>query len=420
MALKDVLGLSERAQDFSIAIQEAEKRLLSKEPLKASVIATIIRTFGKARRMTRALEVFNSIGQHSTRKRPSSYHYAAILTACADNANWEDALAIVDRMRSEKRSRPNAVVYTAAMTACTRAGRYKDCLDIFDTISAEGVPLDVGCYNCAITACSHTGKYSKAFDMLEEMTNAHIRLDEVTYGAMLSCCEKAGDWVLANNLLNRARASKHVTINEIMITSAMGAFTEGGQPQRAIELFNDTRETQTEKSMPLTYPIYIAALKALRAITEGSDGDKRVSAVSMATREGGGAPHTLQALHILREMARRHIRMTSFALATAMRVMEAEGAYMASQEVYELGVKNRLFSAEVANVDEDRRIDLRESHPSMVRAVLRSTLTKLYGGDAEIQDILIVLGKGSWHVMCVLFDRVMIVIMYSFSDPPHP
>lgn len=409
--LKDQLEISMKTKNFADAVAEAENRLKEKGPLKASVIATVIRTFGKAGMIDRALEVFNAISKKSIakRKRPSGYHYAAIMTACADNKRWESALEILDQVREDKRSRPNVVIYTAAMTACAKAERWKEMLDIFDTLIEERLPLDTACYNAALMACSHTNQFTKAFDLFEEMSNSRIQPDDMTYGAMLSCCDKAGDWVLAHSLITRVKESRGLTLNKVMVTSAMSAYNRGGEPRRALELFEEVRKpASTAEKFLLDYPLYSAAMFSMCAIAEGQ------------AKENGGqtAPRSdlpigsksLESLKLLREMAKRNIRVTANVVLVAIRTMEAEGAHSAAQEVFELAVRNNLFPGLELLSDKNRKVDVRKWWPSACRALLRLELTKIYKGQTSPDDVMIIVGE-----LLIQLYVVMIYIYYIFT-----
>jgi pentatricopeptide repeat protein len=393
--LKEQLEVSMKTKDFTDAVAEAESRLAAKGPIKASVIATVIRTFGKAGRFDRALDVFNSIGKKtvSARRRPSSYHYSAIMTACADNKKWETALEILDQVRDDKRSRPNVIIYTAAMTACSKAAQWKEVLEIFDTIVEERIPLDTACYNAAITACSHTNNFTKAFDIFEEMSNSRIQPDDLTYGAMLSCCDKAGDWVLAHSLITRVKETRKLKLNKVMVTSAMSAYNRGGEPKRALDLFEEVKKPSgTNEKFLLDYPIYSAAMFSLCALAEGESTTSKGRPPTLSNGELRQGVRSLEALKLLREMAKRNIRVTANVVLVAMRAMEAEGMHSAAQEVLELAVRSNMFPGLELMSDKNRKVDVRKWWPSACRALLRIELTRIYKGESSSDDVLIIVG----------------------------
>lgn len=126
--LKDLLQLSQRSKDYTTVLALSEKHLAARKPLKSSVVATMLRAFGKSGNIDRALDLFGQIGTHPyIRSRPTQYHYTAIITACADNGKWQQALEILDDMREMKasddktvkfRQAPNSIIYRCGIFNC--------------------------------------------------------------------------------------------------------------------------------------------------------------------------------------------------------------------------------------------------------------------------------------------------------------
>eukprot|EP00602_Paraphysomonas_sp_CaronLab_P003837 CAMPEP_0185039410 /NCGR_PEP_ID=MMETSP1103-20130426/36247_1 /TAXON_ID=36769 /ORGANISM="Paraphysomonas bandaiensis, Strain Caron Lab Isolate" /LENGTH=361 /DNA_ID=CAMNT_0027578287 /DNA_START=38 /DNA_END=1121 /DNA_ORIENTATION=- len=257
------------------------------------------------------------------------------------------------------------------MTACAKSSRHADALHVFQEAVDQGARLDTACYNAAITSCCYLKKYSKAYDIFESMQLNKVKRDTLTFAAMLTCCDKAGDFILAAELVKQACSKRGVKFNNQMCTSAMGAYTNGGQPLKSLELFD---EFISSSHGLLDAPLYTAALKALAAASENSRG------------------YGMRALTLLREMAKRHIKVSQFAVVQAIHALDGDEMYEAAQELYDTGKRNGVFTTAI-NLDDDRRLDLRECSKPMMRAIIRSLLTQIRKeSPATIPDILIVLG----------------------------
>ena len=400
VSLKDLLIQSTKTRNYDLVLQEVDKRLKQKSFIKSSVVATMIQAFGKSGNIDRAIELFNDIGKHPyIVRRPTNYHYSATINACSQNGKWETALDVLDHMRANNRSH-NVIVCTTAMSACNKAKQYSHVIRIFNTIQAEGLRLDTTCYNVAIDSFVKIGNYTRAYEVFEEMKQNKAKRDIHSFGIMLECCSKTGDWVLAKEILKEAKLKRNFEINSTICTSAMLSFTNGGQPDKALEFYS---EFTKQKTILMDYPLYSAVLFTLYKLPQGSNSG-------------------IQSLEILQEMTKRHIKLSTYIITLVISCLDKEEMYDSADILYETAKNNGMFndfnikltfpseqkndtttttvdgddensSSNNNNNDNDRRIDLRKSSAPMIRVVLRSIIKQVkLANQPPNDDLLIILG----------------------------
>jgi pentatricopeptide repeat protein len=381
-SLKDLLVQCQKVRNYDLVIQESEKILKQKKLIKSSVVATMIRAFGKSGQIDRAVELFNEIGSHPfIVRRPTPYHYAAAITACSENGKWETALDVFDHMRVNSRTR-SIVVCTSAMSACNRAKQYNHVIRIYNTIKTEGWILDTACYNVVLDSFVKIGNYSRAYEIYEELNSLKIRKDSRTYGVMLECCNRSGDWVLAQELLKQINLSRNVEMNAVMYTSALMAYANGGEPEKGLELFS---KLKLHSKILIDYPLYSALLLTLNKLPAGKNSG-------------------LQSLETLKEMTQRHIKLSVHVVTTVISCLDKDEMYDSALSLYDMARGNGMFAnqdpqisfanTELENlVPTERRIDFRNSSLPLIRVMLRSIFCRVQKANAPpSDDYLIVLG----------------------------
>lgn len=98
------------------------------------------------------------------------------LAAYAKDAQWEEAIVLLGKMRRQSSSTP-------------QDGEEDDNED-----SAVLPEPNVVSYNNVITACANAKKQRRAELIFRDMTERGVRPNVFTYGALISACAKRGDW----------------------------------------------------------------------------------------------------------------------------------------------------------------------------------------------------------------------------------
>lgn len=214
---------------------------------------------------------------------------------------------------------------------------------------------------------------------------------------MLSICDEAGDWVLANEIMKDIKYRKKIDFNVQMYSSAIGAFTKGGECVKALSLFEDAK---TQSSLILDAPIYSKVLFALVSLCkEEENAENEENGVSSEDNADGTSDdgiekssdsihaksHGQTALQLLSEMTKRNLRISAYPLVQAIEVLVSQGMYKEALSLYIKGEANKIFPPCVSVVkDNQRRLDVRRSSEAMCRVQVWSVLEGMLEGAREV------------------------------------
>lgn len=402
-----MLQLAKRSKQYDVVLHRIDKILSSKKHIKSSIVATMLTAYGKSGQVDKALDLFGQIGSHPfIRKRPTQYHYSAVINACAENRKWEEAVDILDKMRMMRysedkklkyREPPNLFVFGAVMAACSRSDRHDKALEVFDTALEErkthkGPPKDTVLFNQALLACSKLKRYKRAYDLYDLMYEHKINRNEVTYGTMLAICDAVGDAVLANEIIRIVRCRNAIEFTLPMYSSAIGAFTKGGEARKAMELFE---EAKSSRHILLDSPIYSKAFDALAALGKEtklkSDNNDDTEDLETESESPG-----LRALNLLAEMTKRNLRISQYALVRAIETLITTNMRSEAVALYTKGESNGVFSSTVEEVKgSQRRLDLRRDSLPMVTVKLCALMGRMLDNNETSTDLMLILGNSN-------------------------
>lgn len=257
--LKNLLRDGISTGDLGSAVMLCEERLRSGEKVDDKLVTTMIRTFGSAGELDKAIDrkfvatvlsfylslifglVFRKIGKDPRIKvRLDNYHCAAVVHACSVNGEWWKAVELFELCKKDGRVTPNAVVYGAVLNACMKGKRFDKVLKYFEEIKERHIKMDTSCYNIVIRAAAHAGDHVRATEMFFEVTMSdRIRPDIVTYLAILNSCAVSGDYLQALALLESLKRVSWLKPNVKVYTSVMSSCINAGQPVKALEVLRE-------------------------------------------------------------------------------------------------------------------------------------------------------------------------------------
>jgi len=144
-------------------------------------LAATIRALTDLGRAGEALERFELALDGSSGVIPDGGCYAAALEAVADLGDWRRALGLIEEMGREveysnargiflrRQLRVGRQHYVAVLRACAKAGEAEQALSVLqDMRSRGGVRPDEKCYRWALFACCQGGQWGRALEMLLE------------------------------------------------------------------------------------------------------------------------------------------------------------------------------------------------------------------------------------------------------------
>jgi pentatricopeptide repeat domain-containing protein 1 len=112
---------------------------------------------------------------------PDGFTYTSAISCYGAEGQWEEAMALMDRMQNGgPATRPNRVAYTAAMASCATANQPDAALRLFQQMKEQGVAPDIVAYN-ALFAALRAGRCSDAaLRLWDEMMGRTNQTDTTT------------------------------------------------------------------------------------------------------------------------------------------------------------------------------------------------------------------------------------------------
>ena len=317
--LKSLLQDCISKNDFEPILNECERRF-SQKILKRSVITTIIRSFGIAGKVDKAIEVLGRMKKECNMK-PDIAHYGMALSVCQLNGAWNQALQVHTMMLDHK-VRITTPVYTSLINIFTRAGKLSLAKRFLESCKAQSyLKLDAGFYNNAIAVYGKLKDLNAAMALFDEMDENNVAPDAITYSAILSACARVGNGEQALEIARKLKKEKEVKLNKYLYTAMMQAFIRSGQWKAALEVFD---EMKADKRVVLD----LGCLEAgIRACALGTLQDHRV-------------------LEILQEISNQGLQLSATAVYAALQGLGASSRAANSELVYSLCVvaaKNGLL-----------------------------------------------------------------------------
>jgi len=233
-ASDDVISRLKTTKD-PLELEDIVRRLGA--PRNVRDYTTIISAWTRVRRPDRALALFDRMrseksptadgANHSLSSsiEPTLITFNAAIAACAKASNADRALELLDEVRAAGME-PDAYTYNATISACAKGGRWELALELFSTMrDLERIEPDVFTYAAALTACDRGGLGERAVELLREMQRGHskCRPDAAVYAlAMSACAKRDATWPAALALFDEMRLPPQLTSSRRTPRTAAG------------------------------------------------------------------------------------------------------------------------------------------------------------------------------------------------------
>jgi len=166
-------------------------------------VSTLIKGYCSAGNIDQAIALFETM-KSEKKHVPDEVMYNSLLNGCARHQRISEALWLVDDMKA------NGVVpsnYTLSMLVklLGRCKRLSQAFNIVDSVSKEhGFKANIQVYTCLIQACFQNRQPQKAVDLLDRTLAEGLRPDQKTYTALVHGCVLAGQVSKAADMARRA------------------------------------------------------------------------------------------------------------------------------------------------------------------------------------------------------------------------
>ncbi|CAN6554812.1 unnamed protein product [Malus baccata var. baccata] len=186
-----VKGLSfHKKFDLAISVFEwFKKREDCDLVLNGSVVAVIISILWKVGRVSNATSLFQNL--HNEGFSLDVYAYTSLVTACASNGRYREAVSVFKKMEEEG-CRPTLITYNVILNVYGKMGMpWHKIRALVEGMKSSGIALDSYTYNTLITCCRCGSLYLEAAEVFQEMKTAGFVPEKVTYNALLDVYGKS-------------------------------------------------------------------------------------------------------------------------------------------------------------------------------------------------------------------------------------
>ncbi|GFP99192.1 pentatricopeptide repeat-containing protein at1g10910 chloroplastic [Phtheirospermum japonicum] len=236
------LSASNKARESAIAdIQDspdlASALLRSGKVLKAQDLNVVLRHFGKLNRWNDLSQLFEWMRQHDKTNIAS---YSSYIRFIGRDSNSMKALEIYNSIKDES-TRNNVSVCNSTLYCLISRGKFDSSLKIFNQMKQTGLVPDIVTYSTLLAGCTKVkGGYSKAMELVREIKSKGLHMDMVVYGTLISVCASNNQCEAAEKYFNEMKSEGH-SPNVFHYSSLLNAYAVGGNYKKADELVQEMR-----------------------------------------------------------------------------------------------------------------------------------------------------------------------------------
>ncbi|KAK9162233.1 hypothetical protein Syun_003135 [Stephania yunnanensis] len=198
--------------------------------------SSFIKYMGKAHNPKKALEVYNSIQDESTRNHVSICN--SILNCLVKSGKFESCIELFDKMKKGG-LQPDEVTYSTLLAGCIK---YKDgylkALKLVQELKEIGLPMDSVIYGTLLAICASNNRCDEAEAFFQQMKDEGVSPNEFHYGSLLNVYSIDGNYTKADGLVKDMKSAGLVP-NKVILTSLLKVYVRG-------ELFEKSRELLVE------------------------------------------------------------------------------------------------------------------------------------------------------------------------------
>ncbi|KAH6762014.1 Pentatricopeptide repeat superfamily protein [Perilla frutescens var. hirtella] len=256
--------------------------LRSGEVLKVQDLNIILRHFGKLNRLKDVYQLFDWMQQHGKTNFAS---YSSYIKFVGRDSNSSKAMEIYNSIKDDS-TRSNVSVCNSTLCCLIKCGKFNSSLKLFNQMMQAGLVPDSVTYSTLLLGCAKVkGGYFKAMELVREMKSRGLSMDTVLYGTLISVCasnnqcEEAekyfdemkseghspnvfhyssllnayaidGNYTKADNVIQEMK-SAGLTLNKVILTTLLKVYVRGGLFEKSRELLDELQALgYAEDEMP--------------------------------------------------------------------------------------------------------------------------------------------------------------------------
>ncbi|KAL8117135.1 hypothetical protein AgCh_015149 [Apium graveolens] len=206
--------------------------------LRVEDLNTILRRFGQSQKLKELSELF--AWMHRTGKI-SFASYSSYIKHMGKSLSPVKALEIYDSIKDES-TRNHVSVCNSVLSCLVRSGKYDSSFKLFHQMKRNGLDPDIVTYSTLLAGCSKIRNgYSKALDLVQELKYNGLIMDSVTYGILLNVCASNNQCEEAEKYFKKMKDEGH-TPNIFHYGSLINAYSAKGNFKKADELIVNMKD----------------------------------------------------------------------------------------------------------------------------------------------------------------------------------
>jgi pentatricopeptide repeat protein len=242
-------------------------------------------------------------------------HHMAIM-ACRRGARWEEALSVVESMKTKGLERDGAV-YASAIAVCGAAGQWAKGVQLLEEAVADWpYGLTPNMFNAAISTCCRGEAWEMVTRVVGLMEQHGVAWDSYTYSALMDAYAKSGRPDEALQLFDKM-VDQGVQADRVAYTVAMSLYVRQGQFDKVLQLFKRMRGEGVEP-----------------------DGHTYAAAITACS---GGANVEKEVLDLLADYRRSRHRPSRLVYVAAVVACAREGHWKGAMRVLEQMVEAKVL-----------------------------------------------------------------------------
>ena len=208
-----VIAALNRVSDWSGAYQvfkDMRDKGKARNLYTYTAVLTALRDESKA---DEALAVLNDM-RTETGVQPTSLAFALTLSAFDNSRRWIEGNALALRIKQYD-VRPDTTLMHAIITMAGRAGDMAHASDVFNTMRQSTMIVTTYTFNALLGGYARYGDWQGCVDVYDEMKRSRLQPDSYTFTQLISAAERSGEYIAADGVwaeMLRARIIPHTVM----------------------------------------------------------------------------------------------------------------------------------------------------------------------------------------------------------------
>ncbi|PSC70893.1 hypothetical protein C2E20_5639 [Micractinium conductrix] len=218
-------------------------------------------------RLGDALAVYRLMLQDGV--QPKSPTFNALIAACMRAGSPNKGFRFFEIMQAMG-VKADVVTVSTLIACCERLGDWQRAQEVWTWMEAQGLEPDTICYNTMISCLERSAQPDRALAVFEQMMEAGVAGSSATYATLCDVFAKQGKWDKLRTAVQVKEWMEAQGEDPAQMTYArlIERATEGGNWQRALELFDGMESSLTISGSQPNSHTYSAAITACARLAD--------------------------------------------------------------------------------------------------------------------------------------------------------